>query len=487
MLETSGRVLLVGGTDPIGAAGLQMDLKVLAALGGEGFCVVSCVTSQNSDGFYHSELVSPSVFKSQLDALKGEYQASAIKIGLLYDPVQIKILADYIRETGFLGPVIWDPVMGATSSEGLLWGDKTFEAYREYLWPYITLVTPNSDELAAMLAGDFLDLGAAFAKEYAKNVLVKGGHSPRKSQDRLIMSEPWMDLQISSLEKPYNYRGTGCFLASSAAYYMSLGYLVQDAVILGKASLDKAMLGAKKLGPSFVLKPSFLTPQDELPKVLPSQFGRLPIGAFAPMEEEVGVYVIVSCFDELQKLTGSLVQTVQIRIKDEGLSLEDKRAEYQKCISWAKENNCRLFINDDWQSAIELGCYGVHLGQEDLMTADLEKINQAGLRLGLSTHCYYEALIAHSIKPSYMALGPIFETTCKSMAFGPLGIDKAGVWAKTFAGSKIVAIGGLKPEYIAPLKKKGVSGVAVISDVLQDRDPLERARFWVSSWQKAHR
>ncbi|WP_342352280.1 thiamine phosphate synthase [Candidatus Coxiella mudrowiae] len=74
-------------------------------------------------------------------------------------------------------------------------------------------------------------------------------------------------------------------------------------------------------------------------------------------------------------------------------------------------------MNDYWKLAIEAGVYGVHLGQEDLVTADISAIHAANLRLGISTHSLYELACAHAFPPSYIAFGPIYETTVKTIAF----------------------------------------------------------------------
>ncbi|MEI8631370.1 thiamine phosphate synthase [Vibrio sp. PP-XX7] len=76
----------------------------------------------------------------------------------------------------------------------------------------------------------------------------------------------------------------------------------------------------------------------------------------------------------------------------------------------------QVFINDYWQLAVEHGAYGVHLGQDDLISADLSRIKTSGLRLGLSTHGYWEIIKVEQLNPSYIALGHIFPTTTKTDA-----------------------------------------------------------------------
>lgn len=92
--------------------------------------------------------------------------------------------------------------------------------------------------------------------------------------------------------------------------------------------------------------------------------------------------------------------------------------------------------------AIEAGAYGVHLGQEDLLTADLGRISKAGLRLGVSTHGWYELSKAIALRPSYIALGHIFDTKTKKMKSKAQGIDRLRLFAGAVGDIPTVAIGG---------------------------------------------
>jgi len=108
-----------------------------------------------------------------------------------------------------------------------------------------------------------------------------------------------------------------------------------------------------------------------------------------------------------------------------------------------KGTNALLFINDHWQEAIAAGAYGVHLGQEDMQDAQLEKIRSSGLRLGLSTHGYAEMLLADRYSPSYMALGAVFPTTLKRMATAPQGLGRLERYVQLMQNYPLVAIGGV--------------------------------------------
>src|SRR5581483_9045689 len=119
---------------------------------------------------------------------------------------------------------------------------------------------------------------------------------------------------------------------------------------------------------------------------------------------------------------------VQLRAKD----LDDGQALQivTDALAITKGTATKLIVNDYWRAAIVAGAAHVHLGQEDLAEADVAAIKEAGLTLGLSTHDDAELETALAAKPDYVALGPIFPTTLKSMRFAPQGIAKISEWKK---------------------------------------------------------
>src|SRR6201999_4680660 len=117
--------------------------------------------------------------------------------------------------------------------------------------------------------------------------------------------------------------------------------------------------------------------------------------------------------------------------------------------------------------------------------ADVAAIKAAGLTLGLSTHDDEELDNALAAKPDYVALGPIFPTTLKSMRFAPQGIPKIADWKKRVGNIPLVAIGGIKFEQSAAIFAAGADSIAVVSDVTQNADPDARVRQWLGDPAKA--
>jgi thiamine-phosphate pyrophosphorylase len=194
-------------------------------------------------------------------------------------------------------------------------------------------------------------------------------------------------------------------------------------------------------------------------------------------------YPVVDSLAWVRRLTELGVGTIQLRAKD----LDDSGA--LQIVSDALEitNNppTKLVVNDYWRAAIVAGAKHLHLGQEDLATADVKAIRDAGLTLGLSTHDDDELETALRADPDYIALGPIFPTTLKSMRFAPQGIAKITEWKQRVGAIPLVAIGGIKFERAAEIFAAGADSIAVVSDVTQNADPNARVRQWLGSDAKA--
>jgi thiamine-phosphate pyrophosphorylase len=188
-------------------------------------------------------------------------------------------------------------------------------------------------------------------------------------------------------------------------------------------------------------------------------------------------YPVVDSVAWVARLALLGVGTIQVRAKD----LNDSEALQliTDALQVTKGMPTRLVVNDYWRAAIVAGAKHLHLGQEDLASADVGAIREAGLTLGLSTHDDEELETALRAKPDYIALGPIFPTTLKSMRFAPQGIPKITEWKKRVGRIPLVAIGGIKLEQAAEIFAAGADSIAVVSDVTQNSDPDARVRAWL--------
>ena len=181
----------------------------------------------------------------------------------------------------------------------------------------------------------------------------------------------------------------------------------------------------------------------------------------------LGIYPVVDRAYKLKPLYEVGITTAQLRTKDKftGQVLEDEVIE---AIQISKAYNARFFLNDFWELGIKHNVYGIHLGQEDIQEADVQAIQDAGIRLGISTHTPKEIDIALGFEPSYLAIGPVYEPISKKLTYDPVGIEDLKRWAKNMK-YPIVAIGGITIKNIKDVAQtRSVSGIAMISDVLED-------------------
>jgi len=198
--------------------------------------------------------------------------------------------------------------------------------------------------------------------------------------------------------------------------------------------------------------------------------------AFAPLTGPIGFYPVVPDAAWVRRLLGWGVRTIQLRIKADDFDAEEIAWEVRTAVAAGRDvPGAQVFINDHWQLALEAGAYGVHLGQEDLDTADIAALRDAGLRLGLSTHTPAELARAKAVKPSYLAIGPIYPTTLKVMPYEPVGLERLKAWAQDAAPYPVVAIGGISLALVPGVMASGVDGVAVVSAVTLAADPQEAA------------
>jgi thiamine-phosphate pyrophosphorylase len=188
-------------------------------------------------------------------------------------------------------------------------------------------------------------------------------------------------------------------------------------------------------------------------------------------------YPVVDSVAWVARLALLGVGTVQLRAK--GLNDSEALQTIRDALAVIKGTDTKLVVNDYWRAAIMAGAKHLHLGQEDLADADLKAIRKGGLTLGISTHDDIELETALRADPDYIALGPIFPTTLKSMRFAPQGIPKITEWKRRIGNIPLVAIGGIKLEQAREIFAAGADSIAVVSDVTQNAEPDARVRAWL--------
>lgn len=267
-------VLTVAGSDSIGGAGIQADIKACMALGVFTMTAITAVTAQNTVGVRSYLNVGAESVRAQLEAVFDDVRPDAVKIGMVPDGATAVAIAEVLARR-YAGPVVLDPVAVATSGDRLSDDSAAAEMVRR-LFPMATVVTPNIPE-ASMLTGmdiatraDMESAARAIIRRYGcRAVLLKGGHLVSDLSMQVIDKEQditpttsthtaksevehTVDILVQSADVPArvfegpvvhtpNTHGTGCTLSSVIAAYLSRGYTLEDAVAGAKARLTEAL------------------------------------------------------------------------------------------------------------------------------------------------------------------------------------------------------------------------------------------------------
>lgn len=479
----------IGGSDSCAGAGVQADIKTASSFGIHACSVVTALTAQNSFTVDAINPISIAVLDSQIKALEQDLLPKVIKVGLLANQAQVLWLIDKLATYKQCWPtppvVVLDPVMIASSGNALT-SDDTISLMRHSLLPLVDVLCANWHEaqVLAMLAPEQREvdqlLAARLRQLGVEAVAIKGGHRQMAnvSRDLLATAEKTIWLDSPRLENT-NVHGTGCSFASVISSAICQGYSIADSMVLAKAYVYQGIRTAIQVGKGADTFGHGAVPRqpNDYPVLVacePKDIKTLGLSerGFARCgTTPLGLYPVVDSVEWVEKLVKLGVNTIQLRLKSD--DRQTLVAQIQQANQVARKHHARLFINDHWQLAIDLDCYGVHLGQEDLLDADLLAIQRAGLRLGISTHGYIEMLNALRIKPSYIAVGAIFPTRTKDMTGQIQGVNRLADYLPLLAGYPVVAIGGITLDNLAPVVATGVGSVAVVTAITQANKPEE--------------
>jgi hydroxymethylpyrimidine/phosphomethylpyrimidine kinase len=245
--------LTIAGSDSSGGAGIQADLKTFAALGVYGASVITALTAQNTIGVTGVHPVPADFVTAQIDAVFGDLDVKAVKIGMVAQPATIDAIAQALKKWSPKHLVL-DPVMVATSGDRLLAADAV-EGLRSKLIPRAALITPNLPEAAALLNEPLAANEAAIENQGRRLlamgcpvVLIKGGHGQgTESIDYLVSGNGIIRLAAPRIATS-NTHGTGCSLSSAIAAGLAKGEDMETAVRNAKAWISMAIAAADRLG-----------------------------------------------------------------------------------------------------------------------------------------------------------------------------------------------------------------------------------------------
>lgn len=248
-----GRVLSIAGSDSGGGAGIQADIKAVAALGCLAMTAVTAITVQNTQGVTGIHAIPEDIIAAQIESVLGDLGADCIKTGMLGTATVIEAIAATLGSAARGIPLVVDPVMVAKGGASLL-ADSAVGALRARLLPMATLITPNLPE-AEVLAGrkirtpdDMKDAAKALRDLGVRAVLLKGGHLPG---DRIVDiyegpggPHTWHSARIDTRHT----HGTGCTLASAIAAGIAQGMGMLPAISRARDYVRVAIETAPGLG-----------------------------------------------------------------------------------------------------------------------------------------------------------------------------------------------------------------------------------------------
>lgn len=507
----SAIVWTIGGSDSGGGAGIQADIQAINGLHpkpedaaltnhqrAQACTLITTVTAQNSESVSDLFALPVDMLDQQYLQLLADMPPAVIKISLLANPEQVAWLADRLLNwpEGLVRPlVIYDPVAVASSGDTLT-AEPILESVKEKLLPQVDVLTPNSNEvlaltgIALLFSSDLERAYESFRNLGVKTVLLKGGHTGRlmdvdATEDQVLdvwtNGEHWRYC-LSPKQETEHGHGTGCSFASALASALAQGYAFEDSFAVAHAYVQQGLKAAQPMGkgPAPVAHMGWPQNWQDFPRTANYLHElKFEVPDFGECPKKLGLYPVVDSPEWIEKLLKLGVKTIQLRAKD----LPDSDAEplVMKAIELGKQYQARVFINDYWQLAVKHGAYGVHLGQEDLDDANVEQIANAGLRLGLSTHGYFELLRAAALKPSYLAVGHIYPTTTKEMPSTPQGLTKLAQQASLLAGkgTPSVTIGGIDWQRGLEVAQTQVGSIAVVRAITQAEDVAATTAQWL--------
>jgi len=301
-------VLSIAGSDCSGGAGIQADIKTIAATGCYAASVITALTAQNTQGVQHISEISPEFIRHQLCSIFSDINIAAVKIGMLHREEVIDEVANSLLQW-CPASVVLDPVMVAKNGTWLI-TESAIKYLKQYLFPLVSLITPNIKETEVLLAAavgnngsdtddvnktndamvirtvnDMQHAAIHLGKEFGTNVLVKGGHRFEHNTTKVIARNSSIGSGVSHGElsdmscnenefesycvdilylyeqdrsywfkakrvNTINTHGTGCTLSSAIASYLAQNYDLIDAIRKAKQYLTSAIVAGSvyKLG-----------------------------------------------------------------------------------------------------------------------------------------------------------------------------------------------------------------------------------------------
>ena len=246
--------LTIAGSDSIGGAGIQADIKTMTALGVYGMTAIAALTAQNTTGVKSIIEVTKEFLGEQLDMIINDIFPDAVKTGCISSPILIKEVVDKIKQYK-LKNIVVDPVIYSKSGVKLI-KDEAVVIMKKELLPLSDLITPNILELEILsdtkIKGidDMISASKKIFEEFGCAVLCKGGHGINDGEDLLYNKNGVKWYKTKKIETN-NLHGTGCTLSSAIASNLAKGFSLEESISKAKEYLTKCLEFSVKLGKGF--------------------------------------------------------------------------------------------------------------------------------------------------------------------------------------------------------------------------------------------
>ncbi|MER8865351.1 hydroxymethylpyrimidine/phosphomethylpyrimidine kinase [Mesorhizobium sp. M0751] len=232
-------VLVVGGSDSSGGAGIARDIETIASIGVRTCLAVTALTVQTHDAVMDIHHSPPSLVANQMCAALQANEVAAIKIGMLATAQIIVAVAAVLRKYPQV-PTVLDPVLASTSGSTLLEAG-AIAAMKRDLIPLCCIVTPNLPELALLIGSELavdedgaLQQGQRLLAAGAQALLIKGGHASGPRSTDILLRSDQQPIRFDAPRLAASMRGTGCMLASAIAAHLAKVKPLEDSVRDGK-------------------------------------------------------------------------------------------------------------------------------------------------------------------------------------------------------------------------------------------------------------
>lgn len=431
------RILLCGGVDPTGEAGVTADVRYAERLGAQCYTITTAVTYQNAQKFSGFMEMTDEQIKSQLAVLEQQAAPDVVKIGLITSLQQFNVICHHVRKCYPHSLIVWDPILRTSSGYDFL-ADVDVIALQEAA-ASVDILLPNGYERKQIL-GEFTPEKAA--RRWQTTIICKG---ELQTADAIIDRAYHPDGFISeSLYPPIGQdrHGTGCLYGTTLAFELANGSRLQFAM----SAAQRAVAHYRNH------------------QALPRKSRKAPLGHRMFITHASSTEEVLRQTEAV--LSRGRADIVQLRMKDASKSLMLATAREIQVL--CRNYGVPLIINDHVDVAHIIGADGVHLGKEDMSPTLARELLGAAALIGRTCNSQADLQAALREPIDYVGVGPYRFTQTKQRLAPILGIEGYRQLHLGEYSFPAYAIGGIRPDEVPLFEALGVYGVAMSGALIRE-------------------